>query len=325
MIDCAVDKYAGDHNVPITYVSNFAAAYMHHHEYWAMSIINELYKTRKEYEVREIAKLMKTDITVCMEAICKIILSNAQLEDGRFLRAHGNTVFSVKDPSLPYVMVPDAEYDGEGARQHAIGKNIVMDGVDLWTFRRMPVKQKIEYLEGCIACGRIDLLSHVNTVYANIDGVICHLLAYRDLESSYSGTSPVPKRPLLKTRIFCDGAWKNVESTEDERYLLERYRTLVSELIDDADARYPIYGLISTIDGDMRLRLRNMENHEKSFGDSRYVRRGRSIKSIKKTILVEILSHLTGHDNGHVDSMTINEAVGRIDEALVNSGLYIVL
>jgi hypothetical protein len=81
--------------------------------------------------------------------------------------------------------------------------------------------------------------------------------------------------------------------------------------------------LISTIDGDMRLRLRSTEDRGKSSNDNRYVKRGRSMKSIKKSVLIDILSSIEGERAQ--DNITITEAVQRIDGALVNAGLYVVL
>ena len=73
----------------------------------------------------------------------------------------------------------------------------------------------------------------------------------------------------------------------------------------------------------MRIRLRGMEDHDKSSRDSRYVRRGKSMKSIRKQVLLEVLEIVTGEP---VRSGTsINEAASRIDGALVDAGLYILL
>jgi hypothetical protein len=108
-----------------------------------------------------------------------------------------------------------------------------------------------------------------------------------------------------------------------EKQIFKTFKERVSGLVLDADEQCPIYGLISTIDGDMRIRLRGMEDHDKSSRDSRYVRRGKSMKSIKKQVLLEVLEIVTGEP---VRSGTsINEAASRIDGALVDAGLYIVL
>ena len=61
-----------------------------------------------------------------------------------------------------------------------------------------------------------------------------------------------------------------------EKQVFKTFKERVGGLIRAADEQCPIYGLISTIDGDMRIRLRGMEDHDKSSRDNRYVRRGRA-------------------------------------------------
>ena len=320
MIECAVDRYMNDLSVPITHVVNFAVAYMHHHEERLHALLKRYFRTHGRSDIHQIAKALKIDLLICKEALCRVIMYNAPLQDEKFLRAHGDTVFLVDDPSLPYVMTPEAQYikNTISSMPSAAPKMLCLD-----EFRYMPVKQKVVFIESCIAHGRQDLLVSMDTIYADIDGVICHLLLYRDLDSSYTSSNPVPKKPSGKTRVFDGNTWSDVASREAEQYIFEQYRALVSELIDRADVQYPIYGLISTIDGDMRLRLRSMENQDRSANDNRYVRRGKSMKSIKKQILLDILTKIT--DTDIPQSTSINEAASRIDSALVSSGLYVIL
>lgn len=339
MTDCAVDKYIYDQSIPITYVANFAAAYLHNHEEKIIGQLTEYFDNRRWSDINDIADTLSMDITVCKEALCRFISSNVCISGTKFIRAYGNTVFTVDDPSMPYVMVPDAEYNPISLHaitsaqngntihflydQVSIYTNNNYDNIDVQIFRYMPVKYKIAYLEYCIAHDKYDAISYINTVYANIDGIIYHVLMYKDVESSYSSSSPIPKKPLGKTRVFYDGIWKNIESIEAEQNVFEKYRVLINNLLENADMQYPIYGVISTIDGDMRLRLRNTENRDMSSRDTRFVKRGRSMKSIKKVTLLDILSNISGEQVS--ENTTITEAVRRIDDALVNTGLYIVL
>jgi hypothetical protein len=381
MIDCAVDRYINDAGVPITYSANYAAAYLHNIRADIASSVERYFVAAgwRRSSVRSIASYTGLDTLVCEEALCRMILSNVCIGGHMFLRAYEDTVFAVNDPSLPYVMVPDAVFDYQayhhvpmhldgspsfaGASSSADdgqpadderfavapdrtayctecvalsivkypGKGIGKEGecmgsdgrINLAVFRYMHVKHKIACLEHCIERGMFDALSPVNTLYANIDETVCHLLMYRDVESSYSGSTPVPKVPLKKTRVFYDGTWSNVATVEEERHLLNQYRVYVNDLLAEADQAYPIYGLISTIDGDMRLRLRSTEDRGKSSNDNRYVKRGRSMKSIKKSVLLDILSSIEGERAQ--DNITITEAVQKIDGALVNAGLYVVL
>ncbi len=320
MVECAVDKYISEDSVPVTDVVNFSVAYMHHHEKRALDLTSQYFRNKDSASIHHIAKALKMDITVCKEAICRIILSNAVIGDNMFLRAHGDIVFTVNDPSLPFVVVPDAQCD----TMHTESKRIEIEsGLDLAEFRRLPVKLKAQYVEECISRGKQNLLDQVNTVYADLDGILLHILLYRDLDSSYTSSNPVPKKPLGKTRVFAKGVWRNISDPTTERDIFKVYRKHVNEIISAADEQFAIYGLISTIDGDMRLRLRNMEDKNKSSTDNRYVRRGKSMKSIRKQVLLDVLSEVTGEP---VPSDTsIQDAASRIDDALIQAGLYLVL
>ena len=322
MIDCAVDRYIHDDSVPITDVANFAAAYIQHHEETIIRRLSRLFKRRTQLSVHDVAETLGMDITVCCEALCRLILSNKQIRTNTFIRAHGETVFVVGDPSLPYVMVPDAILPGPQP-EPAVLNTAMHSNVSLHEFRYMPVKQKVQFVEACIERDRPDLLEDMDTVYAVVDDMVCHLLSYRDLDSSYTSANPVPKKPLGKTRIFEDGLWSNVASIELEQHIFKEYRTLVREMVNNADVQHPVYGLISTIDGEMRLRLRDMEDRTMSGRDNRYVRRGKSMRSIKKQILLDVLSNIVGEDVSN--NTSINEAASRIDKLLVESKLYVVL
>ena len=229
-------------------------------------------------------------------------------------------------------------------------------------FRYMRVKNKSELLEQCITHNLSDALEQVSTAYADIGGTIYHLLLYRDLDSSYTSSNPVPKVPLGRTRAFdrASRMWTTVVSAREEKRIFGAYRKLVDDTIEHADRHLDIYGVISTIDGEMRLRLRSMENVDKSSVDRRYVKRGKNMKSIRKNQLLDILSYVRGSssiglyrsncpsigvrsplsswtkgwDNnrktvdqtdGPTGNIPINEIVKLIDDALVDALRYIVL
>ena len=329
MVDWAVDKYIYDESVPVTDVVNFSVAYMHHHEDRVLKLMTQCFRERKSCDIHRLAKALKMDLTVCKEALCRMVLSNAPVGYRKFLRAHGDTVFTVGDPSLPFVMVPDAEYDPKpddippSSGDLLVARGFAALPMCDWIheFRYMPVKRKAEFVESCLAAGRPDLL--VDTVFAYIDGQFFHLLMYRDLDSSYTSSSPVPKKPIGRTRVLDGSVWRNIDDPAVEKRVFRAFKERVGGLVRAADEQHPIYGLISTIDGDMRIRLRGMEDHDKSSRDSRYVRRGKSMKSIKKQVLLEVLGLVTGESVR--SSTSINEAASRIDIALVNAGLYVLL
>ena len=128
-------------------------------------------------------------------------------------------------------------------------------------------------------------------------------------------------------------SWVTVTDLAVEQRILDEYRILAHGLISYYDENYPIYGMISTIDGDMRLRLRDEES-VKSSTDNRYVRRGKNMRSIKKEYLNNILNMLEkteteantqGVKMYSTENFSINEMAKRIDDALVNNRLYIVV
>ena len=381
MIDEAVDKYCIEHdsqatsNEPVRtpvevvqqvkHFSIFAAAYVHHHQNIIARLISQVMGLCPEprrrggtlygpVDVYELSDSIDVHPTVCKEVLCRMISSNFQVGDG-FIRAYADTVFLVDDPSSPYVMVPRArEITGgkcDTSSAAPDGRKLVqsMDTTfpgAIQAFRRMQVKDKAALLEYCIENSIFDVLEQIDTTYVNINNTIYHLLLYRDLESSYTSSNPVPKKPLGKTRAFdiANKTWRTINSVHEEQKVFDDYRELVGRELEQADKNLIIYGLISTIDGEMRLRLRDTENFQKSESDRRYVKRGKNIRSIRKRQLLEILSYIdkvyigqlsrtlsSGSalsetvSNDSNNNMSINEIVGFIDNAIIESKLYIVL
>lgn len=350
MVYKAVDKHCledGDWP-PITHVDTFAAAYIRHHESSIAHSVSRVLSTAssqgKLMEVHDLSMAVDVHPTVCKEVLCRMILSNAEVDMADwtgFVRAYGDTVFIVDDPSLPYVMVP------------RLGESTIADGITLspgmkdvgralvqnvdaefpnvvQAFRYMPVKSKAAFLEHCVESKRSDLLEQISTACAIIDGKIYHLLLYRDMDSSYTSSNPVPKKPMGKTRTFDEASrtWHTVKLAQDELFVFEAYRNMVSSLLEQADEILGTYGIISTIDGEMRIRLRGTEDLDRSTNDRRYVKRGKNIRSIRKEQLLEIL-HYIDDTIKPVQSvepeMPINEIVGLIDGSIVDAGLYIIL
>jgi Helicase conserved C-terminal domain len=350
MVDKAVDRHClkdGDWP-PITHVDTFAAAYIRHHESGIANSVSRVLSTASSQgelmEIHDLSMVVDVHPTVCKEVLCRMILSNTGVDMKGwtgFVRAYGDTVFIVDDPSLPYVMVP------------RLGESTIADGITLspgikdvgralvqnvdaefpnvvQAFRYMPVKSKAAFLEHCIESKRSDLLEQISTAYATIDGRIYHLLLYRDMDSSYTSSNPVPKKPMGKTRTFDETSrtWHTVQSAQDELSVFEAYRNVVSSLLEQADEILGTYGIISTIDGEMRIRLRGTEDLDRSINDRRYVKRGKNIRSIRKEQLLGILSYI---DNtikpvqSVEPDMPINEIVGLIDGSIVDARLYIIL
>lgn len=296
---------------------------------------------------------------ICQEAICRMISSNTPMEYEEqgvkkyyFLRAYGENVFTVEDLSLPFVSMPEIEVPWhvnsledtqivQVVQPFSSVPEMLEDSI-IKVFRYMPVKQKAAFIEECILGNKQEFLKvwHLDTLYANIsinsDDIgfasqstnIFHLLLYRDLDSSYTSSNPVPKKPMGKTRMLINSdtecaSWVTVTDTTLEQRVLDEYRILAHDMISYYDEHFEIYGMISTIDGDMRLRLRDEED-VRSSKDSRFVRRGKNMRSIKKEYLFHILNYLE-EDIAEEGNFSINEMAKRIDDALVKKEWYIVI
>ena len=379
MIDEAVDKYCLERDLQVAqqlqikHVGVFAVAYVHHHEESIAHMISEImYKNldKGPVNVYDLSDSIDIHSTVCKEVLYRMISSNFRIVNGPlppragFIRAYRDTVFIVDDPSAPYVMVPRVRTvrkdrynmnnlipDGRASFVSSPAEGVVQSmnmtfPNAIQAFRRMQVRDKAAFLEYCIKNGILDVLQQIDTTYASIGDTVYHLLLYRDLESSYTSSNPVPKKPLGKTRAFdkISKTWWTIDSANDELLIFDACRALVNDVLDNADKTLKIYGVISTIDGEMRLRLRGTENLQKSESDKRYIKRGKNIRSIRKKQLLEILSYIDKIYAGQLsrvlsngsalsetmsndsnNNMSINEIVGFIDSAIIESKLYIVL
>lgn len=317
MIETAVDKYCTrmDSRIPITCVDTFSVLYLDNHI--AVRIFSLM--SENPLNVYEISDALDIHPTICKEVLCRMIMSNTNV-DHKYIRAYGNCVFTVDDPSLPYVTAygkpPEIEH------QPIVSINVPPIADDpVAQFRYMPVQNKIAFLERCIETGNIHVMSKIRGAYTEMADAIYHFLFYKDLDSSYTSLVPTPKRALGKTRVFDGSSWYNVDASS-EPGLFAKYKIFINEQIEQADTELPIYGIISTIDGDMRLRLRNTENHNISYKDKRYIKRGRNMKSIKKSDLIDIL-HRVGQE--YNENMSMKDVIHKIDKTLIKENLYLFL
>jgi hypothetical protein len=331
MIDNAVDRYCiVKHNavtIPVKYFSTFAAAYTRYH----MPSILERAKglLNMHVDIDDLSSMLGIHPLICKETVCYAIQNNTPV-NGMYLRAYKNCVFTVDDPSLPSVTLPPRKHDQPDMEVCSYDLPPIMpqstERIEVVEFfRYMPVRQKAHFLEHCVSEHRSDILVHISTVYAIIDNLVHHFLWYRNLESSYTSSNLVPKKREGKTRCFSEGQWVTV-SALDEVHVFSEYSTLVDNFMKIVDS-HPIYGIISTIDGGMRIRLRGTENYNISAKDHRYIRRGKSIKSIKKDMLMSMHYMLTNRAE-HLDtikSMSIHEIIEHINRRIIGMGLYAIV
>jgi len=327
----AVDRYClvEKTDIPIKYMTNYAIAYLHNRINIIKSCLcGVLDDMNDRIYINDIVSKWNIDPIICKEAICKFIFENEQflLKDGKiyFIRAYDNYIFKVTDPSLPFIMMPEYNYkSNNNIVIQSLKKLSVSEEFNINTFRYWPVKRKIEYLEQSIVDNNKDVLLSLQTLYVQIEDIIYHILEYKNVENSYTSTHPVPRKPLGKTRMFKDGYWTTISSYDIENDVFEIYKRRINNLLYKMDITCDIYSIISVLDGDMRIRLRVIEDKDKSSNDNRYVRRGRNIKSIQKDILLQILTLLDKKDQS--EYMSINEIIDKIDKIIIESDLYVII
>lgn len=325
----AVDRYCliEHKDIPIKYFVNYTVAYLYNIIHSIRSILCEVLDQMSDtLDIDYVINKCCIHETIGKEVICKFIFENEPfiLADGHtyFIRGYDNYIFTVTDPSLPYILMPKYKHKYTlNIRQITESMAQLDISSDINTFRNMPVKQKAAYLEHCISIGNSKALSQLQTLYFNHNDRIYHMLLYRDIENSYTSSHPVPRKPLGKTRMFHNNEWHTVSS--NEQVLIDVYKRLITAELYTMDNEYTIYGIISVLDGDMRLRLREIEDKNKSDIDSRYIRRGRNMKSIRKELLHRILIILTKEPPSQY--MSINEIIEHIDRIIIERQLYIII
>lgn len=353
MVSMAVDKYCilQNDSIPITDFRTFSVLYIKYYIDKFTNIISNIlsHSVSDTINIDKIYKKININPLVFKEMMCIIIRDNIQIEYYKnnnkyinYIRSYKNYIFAVDDPSLPYVTLSLPMLSATQIYEHDVPKvktldmKLVLEKYNdnvkfVQYFRYLSVKHKIIILEKCI-CIVYDnkdvdittkaktILSYISTLFVIIDKCIYHLLWYRDLESSYTTSIPVPKKPSGKTRVFINNNWQNL-NTDDEITLFEEYKKLYLEQIKLVDI-YDIFGVISTIDGDMRLRLRDLENFEMSTRDQRYIRRGKNLKSIKKDSLLMIASYI---NINNIHNKNRSYIIEQIDKYLLDNMLFIII
>lgn len=258
------------------------------------------------------------------------------------------------------------------------------ENLSLAQFRYLPVLKKITYLEKKIQ-EQISLdnlrkddqanenisapplrMDNTETIpyflsnlFAVIDNIPCHLLWYRHIESAYTTSKTVPKKPCGKTKIFVDAqgrrgylgtnlhfpcnevntsAWIYVDGNEEKEFINiyeELHNNFICNFLSMIDNDQPapqhngssldnlrIYGIISTIDGKMRIRQRSdIEQSSLTITDNRRMKRGKSLSSMKISELLDIMKKLK---ISGVYSLR-RDMINKIDEFLIEKKLFYIL
>ena len=324
----------------ITEFRIFCAAYIRYHIDNIMLGLKEITNLIPGvcYDISKLSNELNINMEILSQALCIIIRDNRPFfvkddEKITYLRAYGNAIFLVEDCSLPYVMFPPTRLHSSSFDGNIENEDQSNISISLEKFRYLPVWNKISYLEKTIeniieninddtyAC--VEKAKILSNLFAVIDGIPCHLLWYKNIESAYTTSKKMPRKPYGKTRIYVN-EWKYVDGKEEQKYL-EYYEKLHNDFIGNflrmiyLRNKENIYGIISTIDGKMRIRQLNDINETKK--DNRHMKRGKNISSLKISELLNIIQQL-----GILGVYSLRkDMIQKIDEFLIEKELYYIL
>jgi hypothetical protein len=244
------------------------------------------------------------------------------------MRENRGSIFFIDDPAAPFefIYTPPKRKTKRYLIENptvAINENFEM--------RSSTITEKIRHFEACVEQDRWDLLTFFSKMYiresesqpSNLSTTpvkgepstklkgwissnpskvpstklsggsrVYHIMQYKETEEAYTAMIPVPKKPAGKTRMFDPETktWSNMKLS-DEMEILEKFRHEYEILMQKIDTK-GIFGIISIIDNNMRLRTRMFEDLTLAENDKRFVRKGRNLASMKKEQLSEIAKEL---------------------------------
>jgi hypothetical protein len=215
--------------------------------------------------------------------------SNPKGRTGLYMRENRGSIFFIDDPAAPFefIYTPPKRKTKRYLIENptvAINENFEM--------RSSTITEKIRHFEVCVEQDRWDLLTFFSKMYIRESEGVYHIMQYKETEEAYTAMIPVPKKPAGKTRMFDPETktWSNMKLS-DEMEILEKFRHEYEILMQKIDTK-GIFGIISIIDNNMRLRTRMFEDLTLAENDKRFVRKGRNLASMKKEQLSEIAKEL---------------------------------
>jgi hypothetical protein len=249
------------------------------------------------------------------QIIRMVIIKNIKINN-MYLRCFFDNLFLTDDITIPFY----------GCRPLESKSIRVKDALE--DFRWIPQKEKIEVLEQAFVEGNKTFLRQVSTLFIQIDRKIYHFMYYKMSKSSYTACVPVPSKPYGKTRVFngtvqaTNTGWKFCK--QDEQKILGLSRDAYHEFLQSNDRKYAIYGYISIIDGNIRIRVRpDCQNSDYSSislqPDKRKINRGRFLMSYTKQELLQIMDLL---DIEHDKTVDKSRASAIIEDYLITNDMY---
>lgn len=284
------------------YVDDFIRHYIVRYIPVFRPCFDTLYQHRDSYTLHEIEELLDIDRKVTRHVLIKWIVDNIPV-NGRLLRTFRDRVFTVEnDPSRAYITVASGtlvpktllpiQLSNPPPPSHTVLEKS-SESEMLATIRTELTARDLEHLVETVDRSAHPIFARItrHVVIDLDDTTTVHTLCYtKTYDMSYKAAVPIPSVPS-GLRILTSHGWTTCDP-DHERSLLPRLRDHIDHLIHTTMSRYPIYGIISTIDMQMRISTRITESRTR---DRRMRHRGRMLYTLTKETLATI-RHILSHD-----------------------------
>lgn len=301
--DVAVDRYIfRDENIGSQMtdlepdVSTFVVYYLDKYLDLLVEHIQDIFGYKQLFlKLDELTSKIPVHPMVMMEAIFRLIVTNSQkIRHGYCLRLTRDTIYLTDDFTHPYQGLrgpPDwLPFTPKVQDQNQVGYKDMsqlpeLGRVDVLSQIRSidKISDKVSWLESAIVQGREDLIAPLELLWCNVDKIgFCHIMFYRDEEVAYRASKLSPKILEGKTRILSDKVWKNIDDKSLEVEIMKIFEKKYSKINTEIED-HPLYGFISVLDNQMRIKVRYLRKGSES--DRRMDRRGRSLSSLRKVEL----------------------------------------
>lgn len=306
------------------YVDDFIRYYLSRYVPVLLSYLENMFESRTSYTVQEIEETLNIDRKITRHFLIKCIANNMTLCEKYILRTFKNRVFVIpivsengqRNDDLPYVTLGSR---GKIETKHLIPIDIIQKIPEKSIVGETPAEilmhirttmnaRELEYIlekESVQKTNQsfLDLMRHVLLTLDSED--IVHTLCYtKNYDVSYKASIPIPSK-ASGLRILKKGTttWETC-TQERETQLLHSLRNQFEALLVDMDTQHPIYGIVSTIDMQMRLSIKITESGTR---DRRLKHRGRMISTFTKANLF-MMRYILSNDIAYNDLYAMHDS-----------------
>ena len=315
----AVDRYifrkSSDAN---TFVLYYMDKYME-------PLISDLEKfIEDEIEIESLIKIMRYHKDIILELLTRVVTQNILIK-GRYVREDNGILFLTDDPTTPLNFARTPVRQTFQSRHRKRVDTTLAEGNTLESLRSLDVPSKISVFEK--ACLSPRPSQEILEFFSNLflceapEGYIYHIICYREKESAYTATLPIPKKLSMKTRVLRSDKWEYISDRQEEELIMKKIENQIKHRMEKVRA-YELYGIISIIDNKMRLKTKDHNDSDRNQMDRRCMKRGESLSSMTKSDLELIRAGVLGKTQKKLKAKDI---ISNIEGHLISNGLYTIL